>query len=118
MLSLKQILISLGLSAAMLAAYSPALTYVAGTAREAVQYQEDTVSTAENLGLTCAVPARAQWETRKAVALSRIAAIEEVAGTTPDELTTTDTTSVLQSGTDIFSGAEPSDNETNRINNQ
>jgi hypothetical protein len=63
----------------MLQAWGPQLNFVAQTANEACQWQEDTVATAEACELPCAVAARAQWDARKGIAQERISALSNLA---------------------------------------
>ena len=60
-------------------ALAPVLGTAATTLRGAVAWQDATVKTAEELGLSCATPARAQWDQRRPVAMSRIEAAEQAA---------------------------------------
>ena len=52
--------------------------------RNAIQYQEDTVSVAEYLELGCSVPAREEWNIKKQEALYRLKSFETLANQVND----------------------------------
>ena len=76
----------------MVTQYQNAINFVTPILHSAVQYQEDTVATAEAMGTTGAAEARAQWEAKKANANLQIAALEAFGSNLTPDTTTTDTT--------------------------
>ena len=69
------------LTGSMLYSYSGAVKWACPILREAVDYQESVVATAEAMESSAAGPAREEWEPKKAIALQRIAALEGTART-------------------------------------
>ena len=73
-------MIGMVLTVAGATAFLPVLGGAATTMRGAVTWQDNTVKVAEELGLSCAKPARAEWDKNRAVAMARIEAAEAAGG--------------------------------------
>lgn len=78
-------LLTLTIGAALsAAAIKEAVVIVEPTMLGAIQHQEDCVRVAEELGLSCAIPARKEWDQNKATALFRIECFKSLLGSITD----------------------------------